>query len=73
MRGEYSEKRREICEGRLTELQSYSPRPKFEFGEPLVDAGWSTGGEDTDGGGVPNLVDPNAHMKVQGRSYLRQR
>lgn len=64
MRSEYIEKRRQIHEIRPTDSQSFSPRTKPRFGEPLVDAGWSTGGENTDGGSVPSLVDPNAYIKV---------
>lgn len=40
---------------------SYSKTP--EYVDPVADAGWSTGGEDTDGGDVPPQVDPLAIEK----------
>ncbi|CAN8097250.1 unnamed protein product [Discula destructiva] len=38
-------------------------RPKPELGDPVLDMGWSTGGEDSDGGRPPRLVDPYKYLK----------
>lgn len=57
-------------ERRLTSLQLYSPRPKPKYGDPLVDAGWTTGGEETDGGRVPYLAGPNAHMNGTSECHI---
>jgi hypothetical protein len=48
----------------LTHLRFlYRPRPKPEFGEDVGDEGWNTGGDDSDGGQPPKLVDPYEHLK----------
>lgn len=39
----------------------FSPRQRYSV--PDEDAGWSTGGEDTDGGDIPPQVDPLAIAK----------
>lgn len=42
-------------------INVFSYREKYRA--PDEDAGWSTGGEDTDGGDVPPQVDPMAMAK----------
>lgn len=41
----------------------FRPRSKPELGEEVGDEGWSTGGEDSDGGQPPKLEDPYEHLK----------
>lgn len=48
---------------KLTTLQSRRPRPKPELGDVVLDEGWSTGGEESDGGQPPPLVDPHEDLK----------
>lgn len=38
-------------------------RTRQKYSVPDEDAGWSTGGEDTDGGDVPPQIDPLAMAK----------
>lgn len=57
----------ETFEDRLTVLWLRRPLRSTDLIEPYVDAGWSSGGEATDGGKPPVLVDPNADFKPQSK------
>lgn len=47
----------------LTKMRCGSPRPKPELGDPILDMGWSSGGEESDGGHPPRRVDPYEYLK----------
>ncbi|KAJ4391400.1 hypothetical protein N0V93_005017 [Gnomoniopsis smithogilvyi] len=54
---------------RRRQKSQISPKPKLgrhrkpELGDPVLDIGWSTGGEDSDGGSPRPFVDPYAYLR----------